>query len=97
MAEQTPRLADPAKFVSPGDFIEYPRYDGKMGVWQVGAVLLGGLGEESVVALRTVDLDDPRDSWGVRVTAMYVPVVLLEAVGYTVRRKGADRAGEAGA
>jgi len=75
----------------PGDFIEFPRYNGTMGVWQVSSVLLGGLGEESVYGLRTVDLDDPRDTWGLRVTEMYVPVVLLEAVGYTVKRKEARR------
>jgi hypothetical protein len=81
------RLADPAKFLKPGDFIEFPRYDGHMGVWEVRSVLLGGLGEESVYGIRCVDLIDPRDFWGVRVTEMYVPTVLLESVGYTVKHK----------
>lgn len=83
-----PRLVDESKFLRPGDFIEFRRHDGKMGVWEVRSVLLGGVGEESVYGIRTVDSLDPHDTWGTRVTEMYVPTVFLECLtGWNVVRR----------
>ena len=68
------------RFLSVGDFVRFPRPDGKTGVWEVRSVLLGALGRESVYGIRVIDQGHPHDEHGMRVTEMYVPTVLLEAI-----------------
>jgi hypothetical protein len=66
--------------LSPGDVVRFPRPDGKTGAWEVRGVLIGAVGQESVYGVRVIDLDHPHDEYGLRITQMYVPCCLLEAI-----------------
>lgn len=67
------------RFLNPRDHIRFRRYDGTTGIWEVRAVLLGGLGQESVYGLRVIDAGHAYDEWGIRMTDLHVPCQLLEA------------------
>lgn len=47
-------------------------------VWRIEGDCLGGLGQESVYGLVSLDRDAPNDQDGKVATMMYVPVLLLE-------------------
>lgn len=67
-------------FLSVGDYVLFSRPNGKKAMWKVQSVLLGAEGQESVYGISVADLDAPHDLYGLRITEMYVPCVLLEAV-----------------
>ena len=62
--------------MKPGDYIIYPTGDHVTYLWRITSVNHGGLGQESVVGLKSVTLN-PAFAEGYEVETMFVPWTLV--------------------